>query len=179
MKAATQVYSSFLDRSLQARAFVLGIAFALFASCLYYVYPLIGNELIPETRQGEFYVNAKMPAGTPIERTARAMREVEAAIQASPFVERFATVVGTEKGATADADEGEHTSKITVVLKNGSTADQETEVVDSIRQLASRLPDLKLEIDYPVLFSSKAPIEVELYGYDIDTMKGLSREVAA
>ena len=179
MKAATQVYSVFLDRSLQARGFVLGIAFALFASCLYYIYPLIGNELIPETRQGEFYVNAKMPAGTPIERTARAMQDVEAAIQANPFVERFATVVGTEKGATADADEGEHTSRITVVMKSGSTADQEANVIDSIRQIASQLPDLKLEIDYPVLFSSKAPIEVELYGYDIDTMKALSREVAA
>ena len=178
MKAATHVYSSFLDYSLQARGFVLAIAFALFGFCIYAIYPLIGNELIPETRQGEFYINAKMPAGTAIERTALAMREVENEIKENPSVERFATVVGSEKGATADADEGEHTSKITVVLKNGSTAEQEEAVVTSIRELASRLPDMKLEIDYPVLFSSKAPIEVQLYGYDIDRMKSLSSQVA-
>lgn len=179
MQAATQLYSIFLDTALQARVVVLGIAFALFASCLYYVYPLIGNELIPETRQGEFYVKAKLPAGTPIEKTALAIQAVEKLMQGNPFVARFASSVGTEKGATSDADEGEHTALITVVLKADSTAEEEASVVESIRQLASSLPDLKLEIAYPVLFSSKAPIEIELYGYDLDLMKGLSREAVA
>lgn len=176
IKAATATYRIFLDGALAARAIVIAIAFSLFGLCIYYVYPLIGNELIPETRQGELYVETKMPAGTPIERTARAMAVLETSIADNPFVERFATVVGTEKGATSDADEGEHTSRMTVVLDPEATPEQESQVIAAIRAQAGRMPDLKLEIDYPVLFSSKAPIEVELFGYDIDRMKALSRE---
>jgi len=179
IKAATATYRIFLDGALAARALVLAIAFGLFGMCLYYVYPLIGSELIPETRQGEFYVETKMPAGTPIERTARAMEALESSIADNAFVQRFATVVGTEKGATSDADEGEHTARMTVVLTPEASSEQESQVIAAIRERAGRLPDLKLEIDYPVLFSSKAPIEVELFGYDIDRMKTLSREAVA
>ncbi len=179
MKTANAGYRVLLKGALSFRAVVLVFAFGLFGASVYWVYPLIGSELIPETRQGEFYVEAKMPAGTPIEQTALFMADLETAIDASPYINRFATVVGTEKGATSDADEGEHTARTTVVLKPETTREQEEEVINSIRSLASTLPDLKLEIDYPVLFSSKAPIEVLLYGYDIDQMKALSGNVVA
>lgn len=179
MKSATASYRALLNGALQFRAIVLAIAFSSFGASVYYVYPLIGSELIPETRQGELYVEAKMPAGTPIEQTALVMADLETAIDTSPYVNRFATVVGTEKGATSDADEGEHTARMTVVLQPETTRGQEEEVINDIRGLAAKLPDLKLEIDYPVLFSSKAPIEVQLYGYDLDEMKALSRNVVA
>lgn len=174
---STNAYATLLKRSLDSRGIILTISFSLFAACFYFIYPLIGNELIPETRQGEFYVDSKLPVGTPIEVTARTIRSLEDVIINEPQVARFATTVGTEKGATSEGDEGEHTSRITVVMKPGATQPDENAVVDNIRQVSRLLPDLEMEIDYPVLFSSKAPIEIELFGYDLDTMKMLSRDV--
>jgi len=178
IRSASRFYEGFLKRALQTRVAVLAIAFGSFALCLYFVYPQIGNELIPETRQGEFYIDSKLPVGTPIESTADTIRSLEVLLKADSRVERFATKVGTEKGASSEAEEGEHTSRITVVMKQGATQQDEAALIQSIRENSRLLPDLDLEIDYPVLFSSKAPIEVELYGYDLDTMKVVSKDVA-
>lgn len=179
IKSASKIYEGFLNRALKVRFAVLAIAFGSFAFCLYYVYPKIGNELIPETRQGEFFVDSKLPVGTPIETTALTIQSFEELLKGDSRVDRFATKVGTEKGASSEAEEGEHTSRITVELNQGTTHQDETELIQSIREHSRFLPDLDLEIDYPVLFSSKAPIEVELYGYDLDTMKTVSKGVAA
>jgi HAE1 family hydrophobic/amphiphilic exporter-1 len=59
-----------------------------------------------------------------------------------------------------------------------STELEENGLIEELRTLAQSIPDLNMEIDYPVLFSSKAPIEVELYGYDLDTMKTVSKGVS-
>ena len=177
ISSAAGVYKNFLNTALNARIAVLAIAFGSFAICIAYVYPLIGNELIPETRQGEFYVDSKLPVGTPIEKTASTVRAIESLLDSDERVASFATAVGTEKGATSDADEGEHTSRITVVMETGVSEAEEQALIGRLRERASNIPDLEMEIDYPVLFSSKAPIEVELYGYDLDTMKSLSKSV--
>ncbi len=178
-RSLTSAYEKFLSGALKANLVVLAIAFGSFGLCIAYVYPLIGNELIPETRQGEFYIDSKLPVGTPIEKTASTIRTLESVLENSESVALYATVVGTEKGASSDADEGEHTSRVTVVMETGSVEQEEEAVIESIRAQARLIPDLELEIDYPVLFSSKAPIEVELFGYDLDTMKALSNQVVA
>ncbi len=173
----SRVYEGFLIAALNARVVVLAIAFGSFTLCMIYVYPLIGNELIPETRQGEFYIDSKLPVGTPIVKTASTIITIESLLDNDDRVASFATAVGTEKGATSDADEGEHTSRITVVMDSGSSEALEQSLIADLRNRAANIPDLAMEIDYPVLFSSKAPIEVELFGYDLDTMKGLSARV--
>lgn len=178
IRSASSIYESFLRHSLNASIAVLAIAFGTFAFCAIYVYPKIGNELIPETRQGEFYIESKFPVGTPIENTAETVQVLERKLLSDSRITRFATTVGSEKGATSDTDEGEHTSRITVIMKPGSTELEENGLIEELRTLAQNIPDLKMEIDYPVLFSSKAPIEVELYGYDLDTMKTVSNSVS-
>ncbi len=178
IRSASSIYESFLRHSLNASIVVLAIAFGTFAICVVYVYPKIGNELIPETRQGEFYLESKLPVGTPIEKTAATVSSFEERLIRDSRVARFATTVGSEKGASSDADEGEHTSRITVIMEQGTTEIDENGLIQELRIHSQSIPDLKMEIDYPVLFSSKAPIEVELYGYDLDFMKSLSKSVS-
>lgn len=178
IRSASSIYESFLRHSLNASIVVLAIAFGTFSFCVIYVYPKIGNELIPETRQGEFYMESKLPVGTPIENTAETVRALEKRLLSDSRVTRFATTVGSEKGASSDTDEGEHTSRITVIMNPESTELEENGLIEEMRTLAQSIPDLNMEIDYPVLFSSKAPIEVELYGYDLDTMKTVSKGVS-
>jgi HAE1 family hydrophobic/amphiphilic exporter-1 len=87
--------------------------------------------------------------------------------------------VGAEEGASTSIEAGEHTARLTVKLKSGLTAESETALIDRIRAQFRSVPEVKLEVSYPALFSFKSPIEVEIRGHDLATLKRLSREAEA
>ena len=150
---------------------------AVFAAVMLVGGPRLGSELIPQVHQGEFNLDITMPVGTPLERTAEVVTGIEKLALAQPEVERAATRVGTDEGATSSAEEGEHTGHVTLRLKPGSTASTEEALIARIRAGMQDLPEIKMEISYPALFTFKAPIEVEVRGYDLATLRRLSREV--
>jgi len=137
----------------------------------------LGSELIPQVHQGEFNLDITMPVGTPLERTAKVVTGVERIALAQPEVERAATRVGTDEGATSSAEEGEHTGHVTLRLRPGSSAQSEEALIARIRAGVADLPEIRMEVSYPALFTFKAPIEVEVRGYDLATLRRLSREV--
>ena len=61
-------------------------------------------------------------------------------------------------------------------LRPGLDAEAESLLIDRIRSEFSDLPELNVEVSYPALFSFKSPIEVEIRGHDLETLKRLSRE---
>lgn len=152
---------------------------AIFAAVMLVGGPRLGSELIPQVHQGEFNLDITMPVGTPLERTAEVVTGIEKIALAQPEIERAATRVGTDEGATSAADEGEHTGHVTLRLKPGSTALSEEALIARIRAGVRDLPEIKMEVSYPALFTFKAPIEVEVRGYDLATLRRLSREVEA
>ena len=114
--------------------------------------------------------------GTPLERTADVAAQIDAAVQAEPEVERTALTVGAEEGASTSISAGEHTARLTIKLKAGLPAFSEPRLIERIRDRFRTLPAAKLEISYPTLFSFKSPVEVEIRGHDLATLKRLSRE---
>lgn len=150
---------------------------ALFAVVMIAGLPRLGSELIPQVHQGEFNLDVTMPVGTPLERTAEVVTAIERIALAQPEVERAATRVGTDEGATSTAEEGEHTGQITLRLKPGSTPATEEALIARIRDGARDLAEIKMEVSYPSLFTFKAPIEVEVRGYDLATLRRLSLEL--
>ncbi|HEX2100330.1 MAG TPA: efflux RND transporter permease subunit [Candidatus Synoicihabitans sp.] len=169
-------YPRLLRASLRHRGAVLAGAFAAFLLCWFHVLPRLGRELIPQVHQGEFHVDVALPIGTPLERTAEVAGAIEAAIQRQPQVVRTALTAGAEDTATTSADAGEHTARITVRLAPGTTSPQEQELIERIRDELRDVAEVKLEISYPALFSFKSPIEVEVRGHDLNTLKSLSRQ---
>src|SRR5262249_1125783 len=91
-------------------------------------------------------------------------------------VERTAVTVGAEEGASMSIEAGEHTAQLTGKLKTGLTARHESALIQRIRAGFRSLPEGKIEISYPALFSFKSPIEIEIHGHDLATLKRLSRE---
>ena len=152
---------------------------ALFGAVMIVGVPRLGRELIPQVHQGEFNLEVTMPVGTPLERTAEVVTRIEHIVLAQADVERAATRIGTDEGATSAAEEGEHTGRVTVRLKAGSTPRTEEALIARIRAGVSDLPEIKMEVTYPALFTFKAPIEIEVRGYDLETLRRLSREVEA
>jgi multidrug efflux pump subunit AcrB len=172
-------YPGLLRGALRRRGIVLGSAVAAFLVCWFLLVPKLGRELIPQVHQGEFTVDVTLPIGTPLERTAEVAGRIEEAIAREPEVDRTALTAGAEDTATTSAEAGEHTARITVRLKTGTTSAGEQALIERIRGQFRDLPEVKLEVSYPTLFSFKNPIEIEVRGHDLTLLKRLSREAEA
>ncbi|MFC1525315.1 efflux RND transporter permease subunit [Candidatus Latescibacterota bacterium] len=179
LAAVQQVYPVVLRIALRQRLVVIGLAALSFWLCWSELVPQLGSELIPQVHQGEFNLDIALPVGTPLQRTAQVVQRMEERVLEARGVERVATTVGTDMTATASSDEGEHTAQITIKMPSGSDARAEEDLIARLRHRLSDIPEVTTEISYPALFSFKTPIEVEIRGHDIPTLRSLSLEVVA
>jgi len=171
-------YPIWLEKSLGQSKTVLGVVTALFVLTMVVVAPRLGNELIPEVHQGEFNVEVTFPVGTPVEETDIKTSEIQQFLYGMPKIEKISSVAGTDKTANSSSEEGEHTAKITVNLKRGGNLEKEEEtVISTIRDEMQSYPGIQWKISRPVLFSFKTPIEVEIYGYNLQKLQQYSREL--
>jgi hydrophobic/amphiphilic exporter-1 (mainly G- bacteria), HAE1 family len=169
-------YPRLIGASLRHRTVILGGSVAAFVVCWFFIVPRLGKELIPQVHQGEFNLDVTLPIGTPLERTAEVAARIDQVVLQQPEVLRTALTVGAEEGASTSIEAGEHTARLTVKMKGDLPPAAEPRVIDRIRSAFHDLPEVKLEVSYPTLFSFRSPIEVEIRGHDLATLKRLSRE---
>ncbi len=172
-------YPPLLQAALGHRFAILGGSVAAIIASGVLVLPRVGSDLIPVVHQGEFYLDVTLPIGTPIDRTAALAERIDAVVRAEEVVARTSVTVGVEEGANTAIDGGEHTARLTVRLLPGSTPETEVALIERIRAAFHDLPDLKLEVRYPSLFSFKSPVEIEIRGHDLTLLKQTCREVEA
>ncbi len=172
-------YPQVLRAALRQRWTVIGTAVAIFATCWFLLLPRIGRELIPQVHQGEFNLDITLPVGTPLERTYEVANLIDETVRVEPEVALTALTAGAEDNATRASEAGEHTARLTVRLQPGTGLDAEEEVIERIRAKFRDFPELKMEVTYPALFSFKSPVEVEVRGHDLETLKNLSRTTEA
>jgi HAE1 family hydrophobic/amphiphilic exporter-1 len=171
-------YPKLLQSSLDNKYTLVGIVVVLFLFSIFVVAPRLGSELIPEVHQGEFYVELTQPIGTPVERTDERIRPIGEKIKELKGVRQVASVAGTDRSATTDSEEGEHTAKLTVTLKpflNFVTA--EDKIITEIRSLLKKYSGIEANISRPAIFSFKTPIEVYIRGYNLSALQDLSSEL--
>jgi len=145
------------------------------------LYGRLGTELMPRVRQGEFTVELAMPIGTPIDGTLAAAARMEQVLRDTPGIEGFATVVGSERDTNRPSDEGEHTARLAVFIeRNPDRGATEDRVIESLRVRFKEIPGIaSFHFSFPVLFTFRNPIEVEILGYDLATLRRLSGDVVA
>ncbi|MCZ6716039.1 MAG: efflux RND transporter permease subunit [Gammaproteobacteria bacterium] len=172
-----RVYPGVLAWSLKHRWLVILIAFGIFTGTMSLV-PRLGSELIPQLAQGEFFVDVRLPPGTPLSQTDQSFRSVEQVLSEDDSVELTYSVAGTGNRLDASpVDSGEHTGKISVQMKPGSTRILEDQVMDSMRQKLQALPGVQYEFGRPTLFSFSTPLEVEVSGFDLNQITAVSNRI--
>lgn len=171
-------YHSALRWALFHKAWVLITAVALFVISLAIV-PKLGVELIPQLSQGEFRVEFKLSPGTPLENTDAAVAQVQRASAGLEDIETIFSVAGSGNRMDADPEHGgENWGELNVVLKPGSDRDDEENLMDEMRKDMEDVPDLQYKFYRPTLFTFKTPIEVEVAGYDLRSLRRVSRAIA-
>jgi len=168
-------YPPFLRGALKNRWPVMIAAVAAFGLSWFLLLPKLGQELIPQVRQGEFNLDLTLPIGTPLDRTYEVGHILETEIMADPTVALVALTAGAENNATRVSEAGEHTARITVRLHPDLGAAAEDAAINRVREKFRDFPELEIEVSYPALFSFKSPIEVEIRGYNLDALKSLSQ----
>jgi len=176
---AARFYHDALPKALRHPWRVLGFAAFAFAVALALV-PTLGLDLIPQLAQHRFDVVATLPPGTPLERTDALVREIAQAHSHDPGVASIYGVAGVGTRLDANPTEsGENIARLNVTLKPDAGADGELAETQRLRNALAQYPGVAAKFSRPELFSSSAPLEVELRGYDLDALTQAGRKLAS
>jgi HAE1 family hydrophobic/amphiphilic exporter-1 len=176
-RLAARAYEPLLAASLRHRWLVLAAATAAFASTLAIV-PRLGYELLPQLAQGEFYVDVRLPAGSPIQATDDAIQRLQERAAELPGLELSYSVAGTGNRLDASpVDAGEHTGRISFKLDSAGGREAEAEAVAALRSSLESTPGVAYEFARPALFTLSTPLEIELAGYDLEQLADYARQI--
>jgi HAE1 family hydrophobic/amphiphilic exporter-1 len=172
-------YDRFLRGAIRRRFITLALAFGLFALALLSI-GWLGSELIPPLSEGEFHFEVKMPEGTSLAATDRIVRRMEGVAESEAGLERYYSTVGSRlvAGGMSLLTKAENLAQLNLVMSNRTDEEAEAQVVESLRQRFEGIPDLETKFGRPSFFSLKTPVEVVLYGEDLEELRSYSLELA-
>ena len=175
----SRAYDRLVRAAVARRGVTLAIAFALFALAVLGARGL-GTELVPPLTEGEFFIEVSMPEGTALAATDRVVSRIERAALADPAVARCYATVGTRlvSGGVAVNDHGEHLGQVNVALRDRTDDRIEAAVMDRLRDSLATIPDLDARFGRPAYFSLQTPVEVVVYGDDLDALRAYSLDLA-
>lgn len=153
-------------------------AFAALSALVLFQAQNLGVELIPEMSQGEFLIDLEWPAGTPLEGTTNHVSRLDRQVSNLPGVVTVFSQVGASGQTGGFADEKkENMAQMFVRLGNGMTRLDEEAAMELARQLLADVPDLDFKFSRPSYFSFRTPIEVEITGYNLETLASIAAAV--
>lgn len=176
-------YRRGLQWAIHHRMQTLSIALGITLGAVLLV-PMIGTELMPMADSGDFTVRVKMPVGTALSETNKAMLRVERIVRENPNVMTAFAAAGSGlsmrgTGTTLRPYQG----AVMVKLKEERT--QSTlEVIGELRKKLSQIPGVAARPDQNdivtmIMTGGATNVEVDIFGDDLSQLSALSREVMA
>ena len=170
-------YEPVLRAALRARGMVLGGATLAFFAAIALT-GTVGQELIPEVHQGRFVMEVSLPVGTPLDRTVAAVTHAQNEIRLHPDVESVYAAIGTEGRADSRPDEGEHSARILVTLREGGDIERrQREAIETLRDRIDGLERLDVQVRPSSLFTVRTPVEVVVHGQDLLSLRATADAV--
>ena len=163
------LYPRLLRVALKVRLLVVAAAVGLCVGSVELARGL-GQTLLPEMQQGEFFVQVALPQGSALGRSEALANAMAGAVQGDARVAQvFARVGSMTAGDSATGTiEGTHLAQVNVRLQalppeQGARA--EAELFERM-QAANGEPEATARLGRPALFSFDAPIEVQVFADD-------------
>ncbi|HKA23936.1 MAG TPA: efflux RND transporter permease subunit [Candidatus Eisenbacteria bacterium] len=171
-------YPTLLRRVLARPQKTLTAAALLFVGALAVGFFLPRN-LFPPFTQGEFHFNIRLPEGTALAVTDQTLERLERVARQDPRVKLAYTSAGqTDLSAFAGSAREANRGQVAVLMKKATDRKAEEAVADELRDEMSQIPGLTYEFERPALLTFKNPVEVEVYAYDLDTLRVAANDVA-
>ncbi len=176
--AMENAYARALDRALTRRRRFLAGVFGVFAATVA-LSPLVGREMIPQFSQGEFSFAVQMPEGTPLESTDMRIVDMEAIAAEEPGVESYFTSVGTASRLGSNVkSKDENIGQLNIIMSEKGNKHAEAALVESLRAKFERMQGVTTKFARPSYFNFQAPLEVHVFGYDLDEIRDFADQLA-
>jgi len=176
----TSKYERGLGWALDHTAPVL-IFTVLFIGVGVFIYTRLGSGFLPTMDEGSFVLDYLLPSGTSLDEADRVLHKIEKILADTPEVESFSRRTGAELGLFAtEQSKGD----ILVRLKKDRDRDVE-EIMDDVRtKVEASLPSIEIEFVQILqdilgdLEGSPEPVEIKLFGDDLEQLKERARVIA-
>jgi len=176
-------YSRLLDKALQRPALTLITTVVIFVGALY-LFGVIGFSLFPASEKPQFLINITAPPQSNLQYTNSVARDIESILKKEPAVKYFATNVG--KGNPRIyynvIPENEHSdfAEIFVQLDEHTNPEVKLALIEKLRKQWTPYPGAKVEVkNFEQGPPVAAPVEVRLFGDDLDTLRSMAGRVEA
>lgn len=139
----------------------------------------LSTRVLPEMAQGELVVKVQYIPGSAIELTDLRMTALSRKMLALPQVEEVFATAGVGNKLTANPEEeGENQAEFSLLLIEGLTRLDEDRLLNQLRSLLSEENSVLLaEAERPQLFNFTTPLSIQVFTYDINSLRDISAEV--
>ncbi len=175
---AAEAYVRNLPGIIRRPVLVLGGALVAFLLSVALV-PTLGLDLIPQLQQGRFDMTVTLPPGTPLAQTDALVREVQTRNAGNSSIKGLFGVSGSGTRLDANPTEsGENIGRLLVSMAPGTDDDDEAQAMAALRESVVDRAGVQQKFSRPQLFSFATPLEVEIRGLDLETLRAAGRELA-
>ena len=186
-QALEKGYGWLLDICLKNREITLAIAAATVVLA-FALYPFVPQEMMPLGDSGQFTATIELEAGASFERTNQVAQQFEEILLEQPEVEKVSSNVGFEITRNSTYFSGYsmgsvNTASSVVTLKDLNERNRDIwQIMDGVENKARRtIPGLRRiaikEMGVDVMATSAAPIQIAVYGEDLDILYPLANKV--
>lgn len=174
-------YARLLDRALQRPLITIGVAIAIFAGSIF-LFKVIGFSLFPASEKPQFLINITAPSQSNLPYTDSIARRIEQDLRKEPLIKYFSSNVGKGNPRiyynVVQENERSDFAQIFVQLDDKTAPDAKLELIQQLRKRWTPYPGAKIEVKNfeqgpPVI----APVEVRLFGDNLDTLRALAGQV--
>ncbi len=163
------------------RTYISLIIVGVLVAAVIFTFPKLQTGFLPQMDEGSIVLDYNSPPGTSLEETDRMLGEVEKIIIHHPDVQAYSRRTGTEMGFfITEPNRGDYLIEL---KKNRSKSTDE--VINELRQqIASTQPALRIDFGQVIgdmlgdLMTSVQPIEIKIFGNNIQTLHQLAKQVA-
>jgi multidrug efflux pump subunit AcrB len=181
MDALSNRYMQSLDRALHhTRLMIVGAVLMIAGG--FFVYKLVPTGFLPEIDEGAFVLDYYSPGGTALAETDRQVHLAEKILLSTPEVAGISRRTGAELGLFAtEQNVGDIVARLTPA---GERSRSSQEVIDDVRvQIETTVPRLRVEFVQILgdvindLAGAARPVEVKLFGADLDALESYAESV--
>ena len=174
-------YSKWLDKALKHPVITTIVAGVVFFASLQ-LFPVIGFALFPASEKPQFIINSITPLQTNLQTTDSVAYDVEKVLEEIPEIQYYATNVGKGNPRiyynVIQENERSDFAQTFVQLKEDVSPDRKIKIINDLRDRFSAYAGAKIEVKNfeqgpPVV----APVEIRLFGDNLDTLRSLSAKV--
>lgn len=174
-------YSRLLDRALQRPSLTIVATLLIFGGSLA-LFPVVGFSLFPASEKPQFMVDVIAPLQSNLAYTDKVSKEIEKELRKVPEVKFVSANIGHGNPRVyyniIPENERSDYAQLFVQLDEHTSPARKLAIIEDLRKRWTPYPGAKVEVKNfeqgpPVV----APVEVRLYGDNLDTLSRLARQV--